>query len=89
MTLGLGEAVGQDPLPVADGLRVVQAGEQHLRGYPVEKLVAGGHRLQQRGQLEVLDQVLVADGQVGPEVEIPVLEEEVGLHAVTLACSRS
>ena len=83
--IGLGEAVGQDPLPVADGLRVVQAGEQHLRGHPVQELVTGGHRLQQRGQLQVLDQVLVAGGQVGPEVEVPVLEEQVGLHEATLS----
>ena len=27
--LGVGEAVGQDSLPVADGLRIIQAGQEH------------------------------------------------------------
>ena len=87
--LGLGEAVGQDPLAVADGLRVVEAGEQHLRGHLEQELVTGGHRLQQRGQLQVLDQVFVAGRQVGPEVEVPVLVEEMGLHDASLSRSRS
>ena len=71
MTCGVGEAVGQDLLPVADGFRVVQAGEQDLRGHLGQELVAGGHRLQQGGQLQVLDQVLVAGRQAGLEVEVP------------------
>ena len=70
--LGLVEAVGQDPLAVADGLRIVEAGEQDLLGHVEEELVTGGHRPQQRGQLQVLDQVLVAGRQAGPEVEVLV-----------------
>ena len=87
--LGLGEAVGKDPLAVADGLRIVEAGEQHFRGHVEEELVTGGHRLQQRGQLQVLDQVLVAGRQVGLEVEVLGFVEEVGLHDATLPRSRS
>ena len=87
--LGLGEAVGQDPLAVADGLRVVQAGEQHLRGHLEEELVAGGHRLQQRVQLQVGDQVLVAGRQAGSPVEVPVPVQEVDLHRASRSPSRS
>ena len=87
--LGLGEAVGQDPLTVADGFRIVQAGEQHLSGHLEEELVTGGHRPQQRGQLQILDQVLVAGRQVGPVVEVPVLVEEVDLHSPSRSRSPS
>ena len=80
--LGVGEAVGQHLLPVADRFRVVQAGEQDLRGHLVQELVTGGHRLQQRAQFQVLDQVLVAGWQPGLPVEVPVRVEEVGLHCV-------
>src|ERR1700753_2031357 len=79
--LGVGQAVGQHLLPEADRLRVVQAGEQDLRGYLVQELVAVGHRLQQRAQFQVLAQVLVSRWQPGRPVEAPVPVEEVGLHA--------
>ena len=86
---GLGQAVGEDPLAVADGFRIMEAGEQHLLGHVEEELVTGGHRLQQRGQLQVLDQLLVAGRQVGAEVEVLGFVQEVGLHDATLPRSRS
>ena len=87
--LGLGEAVGQHPLAVADRFRIVQAGEQYLHGRLEEEFVTGGHRPQQRGQFQILDQVLMAGRQAGPDVEVLVLVQEVDLHRPSRSRSRS
>jgi hypothetical protein len=83
------EAVGEDPLAVTDGPGIAQAGEQHLPGYVEEEFVTGGHRGQQRGQFQVLDQVLVVGRQGGAEVEVAGRVEEVDLHDGSLRRSRS
>jgi hypothetical protein len=87
--LGLGQAVGQHPLAIADRFRIVQAGQQYLRGDLGEIFVARGHRPQQRGQFQILDQVLMAGRQAGPGVEVPVLVQEVDLHRPSRSRSRS
>jgi len=87
--LGLGETVGQDPLAVADGFRVVQAGEQNFRRYLGQEFVTAGHRPEQRGQFQVPDHVLVAGRQVSSEVEVPGFVEEMDLHGTSLSRSRS
>ena len=82
--LGLGETVGQHPLAITDCLGVAEAGEQDLLGHLGEELVAARHRLEQRGQLEVLDQLLVAGRQAGREVEVLILIQEMDLHGAIL-----
>ena len=69
---GLRDAVGQHALPVGDLRRVGETGVESLSGDAEEELVASGQGVNQRGELEVGDQVGLVGRQRGVRVEVAV-----------------
>src|SRR5271156_3010319 len=58
--LGLLEAVREHLLAVHDRAGIAQAGKDTPPGYLEQELVPGGHRVPERGELEILRQHVVA-----------------------------
>ncbi len=87
--LRVGDAVHEDLLAVHDGLGVVETRKDDTPGHIEQKPVAVRHCLEQRRELEILHQVRVIRRQLGPEVEVLVFVQQMGLHVPTLRRRRS
>ncbi|OPY93239.1 MAG: hypothetical protein A4E73_00320 [Syntrophaceae bacterium PtaU1.Bin231] len=78
---GVLQAILEDVLAVADGLRVVfRRGQNGLPGHVQQKGVAERHGLEQRVQFQILDQIRFAGRHVALQVEITVPVHEMRLH---------
>ena len=78
--VGLRDAVGQHVLPVDDLRRVGETGVQAPPGDAEQELVAVGHNVQQRAELQVSGQVGLVDRQRGAGVEVAVGVHQAGFH---------
>ncbi len=81
----MGEAVGQDPLPVPDLAGVVQAAQERSVRSVAQVLVAGGHGVEQDAQAQVGEQVLRIRRQGRLEVQVAIRKRQADLHRASRA----
>lgn len=83
------EAVGEDVLPVEDGLGLGQAGEEAVPRDVAQVLIPTRHRVEERVELEVLRERLRVCRKIRLEVEVTLAVREVRLHRAMRLLSRS
>ena len=83
------QAVGEDPLAISDGLRVLEAEQEGSPGNPEHQPVAGRHRFEHGPELEVEDDVVGVVGQLGRQVQVAVLVHQERPHETTLSLTAS